>query len=156
MGRIIKCIKFILLQISTIFIRYKWQSICALVSGVIMYITTFLRNTDIVYSIPIIIFVIGAIPWTILGCIKLYEFITNREELEIIYDSGKYNKKTKIFNQNRECDETIFMYIFSIKNISKNKTAESIFVIIDGLDTVSHKLQYTNDSYNRSLSKLDI
>lgn len=101
-------------QIISGFIRYKWTSICALLSGVIMSIITFFRDIDIAYSIPIVIFVVGAIPWNILGCIKVYEFITNKN-LEIIYDNGKYNGPDKKITWERGIEEYIDVFAHRVK-----------------------------------------
>lgn len=125
-----KAIKWILSQITTAWVRFKWPAILSLASGVIMSIITFFRDIDIAYSIPIVIFVIGAISWSILGCIKVYEFITNKN-LEIIYDNGIYNERKDITTSNREIYENAVIYRVGILNITK-KTIESVSVIVQG------------------------
>jgi len=79
-----------------------------------MSIITFFQNIDIAYSIPIIIFVMGAILWSILGCIKVYEFITNKN-LEIIYDNGKYNGPDKKTTWERGIEEYIDVFAYRVK-----------------------------------------
>lgn len=133
-----KFIKWVLSQAISLYIKYKWTAILTLLSGVVMCVITFLRDIDIAYSIPIIIFVIGAIPWTILGCIKLYEYLKSRPKIEIIYDKSKNGLDKVLVYENKKHGikdyENHYAYRIVIKNIT-NKTLSKIQVFVENIES---------------------
>lgn len=145
MAKIIKYIKFILLQISTILIKSKWRVILSLVSGVIMSIITFFQNINIAYSIPIIIFVMGAIPWGILCYIKVYKLFCNKPVLEIIYDNGKFNREDILVKHNYL--RKYYVCIIAIFNKS-TKTVSSVRVFMETKGTPQITLLHFDTNKN--------
>lgn len=112
-----------------------------------MSIIAFLRNIDIFYCIPIIIFVMGAITWSVLGCIKIYQFI-QKPVLEIIYDNGSYNEIVKVPDGYGYYDQCL-AYRFAVYNYG-NTEIKNVTVLMEQ-NTLSDLPSFINcsDSENK-------
>jgi len=144
MGKIIKDIfKWAISK----FIEYKSDAIITIAVGVIMCVIALLQSIPLFYRIPTILFVILCVLLIFRLVVWAYNNHFTKPSLEIIYNN-KCNTETKIFISNDRGYEKCFIFIFGIKNINRNKTIESVSVVINGLNDVSCKLFYTIDAYN--------
>lgn len=107
-------------------------------------ILTWISDIPYVFWIPIYLFT-----WCLYLKIKIFLIDLKerslKSSLKIIY-YHKCNKEITIFNLREEYNEKWFMFVFGIINISKTTRAESVSVMIEGVDDVSHELYYTKDT----------
>ena len=107
-------------------------------------ILTLISNIPYVFWIPIYLFT-----WCLYLRIKIFLIDLKerslKSSLKITYHH-KCNKEITIFNLREEYNEKWFMFVFGIINMSKTTQAESVSVMIEGVDEASHELYYTKDT----------
>jgi hypothetical protein len=73
----------------------------------------------------------GAIPWSIMGYVKVYEIFTNKN-LEIIYDDGKYNGPDKQITWEGGREEYIRVFAYRIKVCNNsNSVIHGVEVLVE-------------------------